>query len=161
MAVSHRLTDGTWEPIDGKTNIFDENALYEPGYVQVVYLKVENKGDRAFDFHTAVSVNGSTTATNMFGQKFWLHEHLKFGVAIADTEEEMKELVSTREKANDIATMNLQNYSTDVAALEPGENAYIALIVRMSEEVGNEANYIGDVIPKVDLGIIVKADQQK
>jgi hypothetical protein len=34
----------------------------------------------------------------VFGQKFWLHEHLKFGVAIAKTEEEMEEAVSTREK---------------------------------------------------------------
>lgn len=161
VEVSHRTDDGKWETIDGKTDIFDDEALYEPGYVQVVYLKVENKGDRAFDFHTAVSVRGSTTATNVFGQKFWLHEHLKFGIAIADSENEMEELVSTRDKAKAIATMKLQNYSTDVAALEPGETAYMALIVRMPEEVGNEANYRGDVVPKVELGIIVKADQQK
>ena len=161
VEVSHRTDDGKWETIDGKTDIFDDEALYEPGYVQVVYLKVENKGDRAFDFHTAVSVHGSTTATNVFGQKFWLHEHLKFGVAIADSESEMEELVSTREKANAIANMKLQNYSTEVAALEPGGVAYMALIVRMPEEVGNEANFRGDVVPKVELGIIVKADQQK
>ena len=161
VEVSHRTDDGKWELIDGRTDIFDDEALYEPGYVQVVYLKVENKGDRAFDFHTAVSVHGSTTATNVFGQKFWLHEHLKFGVAIADSESEMEELVSTREKANAIANMKLQNYSTEVAALEPGGVAYMALIVRMPEEVGNEANFRGDVVPKVELGIIVKADQQK
>ena len=161
VEVSHRTDDGKWELIDGRTDIFDDEALYEPGYVQVVYLKVENKGDRAFDFHTAVSVHGSTTATNVFGQKFWLHEHLKFGVAIADSESEMEELVSTREKANAIANMKLQNYSTEVAALEPGGVVYMALIVRMPEEVGNEANFRGDVVPKVELGIIVKADQQK
>ncbi len=161
LAVSHRLDDGTWEPIDGKTDIFDDEALYEPGYVQVVYLKVENKGDRAFDFYTAVSVTGSTTATNVFGQTFWLHEHLKFGVAVADSEEAMEQKVSTRAQANEIATMKLQNYDTDVAPLNPGETAYMALVVRMPEDVGNEANYQGDVIPKVELGIIVKADQQK
>ena len=44
LVVSHRLTDGKWEEVDSKTKIFDEEALYEPGYVQVVYLKVENKG---------------------------------------------------------------------------------------------------------------------
>lgn len=161
VSVSHRTDEGKWETIDGKTDIFDNNAVYEPGYVQVVYLKVENTGDRAFDFHTAVSVRGSTTATNVFGQKFWLHEHLKFGVAIASSESEMEELVSTRDKANAIADMKLQNYSTETAALEPGEVVYMALIVRMPEEVGNEANYRGDIVPKVELGIIVKADQQK
>ena len=161
LEVFHRTDEYKWESIDGKTDIFDDEALYEPGYVQVIYLKVENKGDRAFDFYTAISVRGSTTAINVFGQKFWLHEHLKFGVAIAKTEEEMEEAVSTREKANAIATMRLQNYDTDVAALDPGETAYLALVVRMPKEVGNEANYRGGDLPKVELGIIVKAEQQK
>ena len=161
LEVSHRTDDYKWETIDAKTDIFNDEALYEPGYVQVIYLKVENKGDRAFDFYTAISVKGSTTATNVFGQQFWLHEHLKFGVAIADSVEEMEDAVSTREKANAIATMKLQNYSTDVAALDPGETAYLALVVRMPEEVGNEANYREGDIPKVELGIIVKAEQQK
>lgn len=161
LAASHRLDNGTWEPIDGKTDIFDDEALYEPGYVQVVYLKVENKGDRAFDFYTAVSVTDFTVATNVFGGHFHLQEYLKFGVAIADSEEAMEDKVATCALAKEIATMKLSNYSTDVAALEPGETAYMALVVRMPEEVGNEANYRGDVIPRVDLGIIVKADQQK
>ena len=161
LEVSHRTDEYKWESIDAKTDIFDDEALYEPGYVQVVYLKVENKGDRAFDFYTAISVKGSTTANNVFGQKFWLHEHLKFGVAIAGSETEMEEAVSTREKANAIATMKLQNYSTDVAPLAPGETAYLALVVRMPQEVGNEANYREGDLPKVELGIIVKAEQQK
>ncbi|MBQ7969319.1 MAG: hypothetical protein IJ292_05815 [Clostridia bacterium] len=161
LDVSYRTANSAWNPVDSNTEIFDNEALYEPGYVQVVYLKIENKGDRAFDFHTAVSVKGFTTSTNVFGQKFCLHEHLKFGVAIADSESKMEELVSTRDKTNAIATMKLQNYATDVAALDSGETAYMALIVRMPEEVGNEANYRGDIIPKVELGIIVKADQQK
>lgn len=161
LEVSHRLDDGTWESIDGKTDIFEDNALYEPGYVQVVYLKVENKGDVAFDFHTAVSVINSSTAKNKFGQEFWLHEYLKFGIAYADSESEMEELVSTREKAVAIATMKLQNYDTDVASLEAGSTVYMALVVRMPKEIGNEANYQGTTIPKVDLGLIVKAEQQK
>jgi hypothetical protein len=31
----------------------------------------------------------------------------------------------------------------------------------MPEEVGNVANYRGDTVPEVDLGITVKADQIK
>lgn len=162
LEVSHRTKDGKWETIDGKTEVFDKEALYEPGYVQVVYLRVENLGDYAFDFHTAVSVIESKTATNALGQQFWLHEHLKFGVAPAKTEAEMDALVSTREKASAIAEMKLQSYDNlGIATLAPGEMAYLALVVRMPEEVGNEANYREDFIPKVELGIIVKAEQQK
>jgi len=160
LEVSHRLEDGTWEKVDGDTKLFDENALYEPGYVQVVYLRIDNVGEVPFDFHTAVSVTDYTVAKNVFGQQFQLQEYLRFGVAIADTEQAMDEKVETRSRANELATTKLSTYSTDVAALKPGESSYMALVVRMPQEVDNEANYRGDKIPRVDLGIIVKADQQ-
>lgn len=161
LEVSHRLTDGKWESIDGKTDIFDDEALYEPGYVQVVYLKVENKGTVPFEFSTAVNVNGCIVATNVFGQEFMLQDYLKFGVTTADSEEAMKNSVPDREKAVEIANMPLHNYATETAILEPGATKYIALVVRMPEEVGNVANYRGETIPEVDLGITVKADQIK
>ena len=159
LVVSHRLTDGKWEEVDSQTKIFDEEALYEPGYVQVVYLKVENKGDRDFKFSTAVNVNGCTVATNVFGQRFMLQDYLKFGITTADSEDAMKNSVPDRNAAVKLADMPLHNYDTETAVLEPGGVKYIALIVRMPEEVGNVANYRGDTVPKVELGITVKADQ--
>ena len=161
LVVSHQLTDGKWEEIDSKTKIFNEEALYEPGYVQVVYLKVENKGDRDFKFSTAVNVNGCTVATNVFGQRFMLQDYLKFGITTADSEDAMKNSVPDRNAAVKLADMPLHNYDTETAVLEPGGVKYIALIVRMPEEVGNVANYRGDTVPKVELGITVKADQIK
>ena len=159
LVVSHRLTDGKWEEVDSQTKIFDEEALYEPGYVQVVYLKVENKGDRDFKFSTAVNVNGCTVATNVFGQRFMLQDYLKFGITTADSEDAMKNSVPDRNAAVKLADMPLHNYDTETAVLEPGGVKYIALIVRMPEEVGNVANYRGETVPKVELGITVKADQ--
>lgn len=161
LEVSHRLTDGTWERVDSQTKVFEEDALYEPGYTQVVYLRVENKGDRALQFKTAVNVTGYTLATNVFGQFFSLQDHLKFGLAASDTEEAMKNSVPNREKAREIATSKLNNYSTAPTVLEAGKASYVALIVSMPEEVGNIANYWGEPRPKVELGIIVTADQIK
>ena len=161
LVVSHRLTDGKWEEVDSQTKIFDEEALYEPGYVQVVYLKVENKGTVPFEFYTSVNVNGCIVATNVFGQEFMLQDYLKFGVTTADSEDAIKNSVPDREKAVEIADMPLHNYDTETAVLNPGATKYIALIVRMPEEVGNVANYRGDTVPEVDLGITVKADQIK
>ena len=161
LVVSHRLTDGKWEEVDGQTKIFDEEALYEPGYVQVVYLKVENKGTIPFEFYTAVNVNGCIEATNVFGQRFMLQDYLKFGITTADSEDAMKNSVPDRNAAVKLADMPLHNYDTETAVLNPGATKYIALIVRMPEEVGNVANYRGDTIPEVDLGITVKADQIK
>ena len=161
LVVSHRLTDGKWEEVDSQTKIFDEEALYEPGYVQVVYLKVENKGTIPFEFYTAVNVNGCIEATNVFGQRFMLQDYLKFGITTADSEDAMKNSVPDRNAAVKLADMPLHNYDTETAVLNPDETKYIALIVRMPKEVGNVANYRGVTIPEVDLGITVKADQIK
>lgn len=159
LVVSHRLTDGKWEEVDSQTKIFDEEALYEPGYVQVVYLKVENKGTVPFEFYTSVNVNGCIVATNVFGQEFMLQDHLKFGITTADTEEAMKNSVPDRNAAVKLADLPLHNYDTETAVLDPGKTKYIALIVRMPEEVGNVANYRGNTVPEVELGITVKANQ--
>ena len=148
LVVSHKLDDGTYEELDGQTQVFSDEALYEPGYVQVVYLKVENRGDGAFDYKTAVNVTGYTTATNVFGNSFNLQEYLKFGLVVADTESELQAKLAERELAKEKSVMPLNDYSTDVSRLGAGEIDYMALIVRMPEEVGNEANYRLDTIPK-------------
>ncbi len=158
--VSHRLADGTWEQVDQTTKIFDDEALYEPGYVQVVYLKVENLGQMPFDVRTAVSVTDYTVATNKFGQTFHLQDHLKFGLITAATEQELFEAVATRIKAEDVATMPLSNYAANTASLSANGVSYMALIVRMPKEVDNVANYRGDVIPRVELGVIITATQK-
>lgn len=160
VVVSHRLTDGKWAEVDSQTKIFDEQALYEPGYVQVVYLKVENTGTVPFKFDTAVNVNGCIEATNVFGQPFMLQEYLKFGIITSDTEDQMKNSVPNRDAAVNIANKPLHNYyKSGSFELAPKAIKYITLIVRMPKEVDNIANYRGDDIPKVELGITVKADQ--
>ena len=165
LEVSHRTEDGSWEKVEQGTKIFDDEALYEPGYVQVVYLKIENKGTVPFDFKTAVSVTDYTLATNVFGQSFQLQDYLKFGLTIADTEAELYELVATRDLAKEVANMPLNHYYeddyiTDQMELGAHETVYMALIVRMPENVTNVANYRGDVIPRVELGVIVSATQK-
>ena len=159
LEVSHRLENGDWEIVDEKTQIFNEEALYEPGYVQTVFLKVENKGTVPFNFFTSVNVNGCNVATNVFGQQFMLQDYLKFGITISGTEGEMDASVSDRDAAVSVSHMPLHNYATETAVLAAKGEVYIALVVRMPEEVGNAANYRGETQPKVELGITVKADQ--
>lgn len=165
LEVSHRLEDGTWEKVEQGTKLFDDEALYEPGYVQVVYLRIENKGEVPFDWKTAVTVTDYTEPTNIFGQKFHLQDYLKFGLATAETEEKLFELVATRDLAEEVANMPLNHYyendyTTDASELGAQEMTYLALIVRMPEDVTNIANYRGDTIPRVELGVIVSATQK-
>ncbi len=150
-----------YEEIVADTTIFNEKALYEPGYTQVVYLRVENNGSVPFDFKTAVSVTDYTLATNVYGVKFNLQDYLMFGVVTAENEAQLLAKVGNRENAKTFATEPLSNYSTEIAELSENGEAYIAIVVYMPEAAANEANYRGDDKPKVELGVIVEATQKR
>lgn len=162
MLVSYKNEAGVYEKVEMDTVVFNEDALYEPGYVQVVYFEVKNKGDMAFDYKTAVTVNSYVPAVNVFGNVFNLQDYLQFGVVMADTEAELNSIIGTRDDAelNALLDMPINTYSTDIDTLEPGETAYMAVIVRMPKEVGNVANFRGDTPPEVHLGIIFNASQK-
>ncbi len=166
LEVSHRLENGTWEVIEQDTKVFDDEALYEPGYAQIVYLKIENKGTVPFNYKTAVTVSDYTLATNVFGQSFQLYDYLKFGLTTAATEEELYKLAATRDLAKEVANMPLNHYYendfiTQQSELGAGKTIYMALVVRMPEEVGNAANYRESDIPRVELGVIFTATQKQ
>ena len=159
LVVSYKTENGTYKEITSDTAIFDDDAIYEPGYTQVVYLKIENKGTVDFRYSTAVSVTNYTTAVNVFGKEFLLQDYLRFGLVAADTEKELMDTLKTRGLAKEKAVMYLNNYAAEKAVLGAGKEAYMALIVRMPEEVDNHANYRGSVVPRVELGVIIKANQ--
>lgn len=160
--------DDMWKEIQANTKIFDENTIYEPGYVQVVYLMIENKGDRPFDFKTTVTPENYVAATNVYGEEFELQDYLRFGLDFDVSATALEERTNTRDEAKAIATENLgvyfsnnSDYTTGESELGAGSTAYAALVVAMPETVGNEANYRGDDVPEVHLKIIVSASQQQ
>lgn len=158
LKVEH-LDDGDWETVTSETKIFNEDDLFEPGYVQVQYLRVKNEGTVPFRFQTAVIINDCVFATNVYGDVLKLADYLKFGLSYFDSEQEMADALINREAASKLANDRLDAYSPDTRELGAGETSYLALIVRMPEEVGNEANYRGNIVPYVELGITVRADQ--
>ena len=165
LVVSHKLEDGTYEEIESNTKVFDEEALYEPGYVQVVYLRVENKGDVPFEYKLSVDVNDVIVAQSVLGNDIYLPNYLKYGVLFGADEasltRETVKVIAENEFPGETMNFPLNVYSEkDNVVLQPGSERYIALIVRMPEEVGNAANYRGVIVPRVDLGITVKASQE-
>jgi hypothetical protein len=151
----------SYQEIETDTKIFNEEALYEPGYVQVVYLKVENNGSMPFNFKTAVSVTDYTPAINVYGVSFNLQDYLKFGVVTAETETALTEKLKTRDLAKSVAVNPLNNYSTEEIEISAQGEHYVAIVVYMPEGVSNEANYRGNDIPKVELGVIASAMQKQ
>lgn len=144
-----------WKSVEGES-LFDENALWEPGYTQIVYLKVRNAGTLALKYKLAVNVVGEITGINEKKEVIKLSEHLVFGKAESDT----MTTYATREDAWKAvgSTQGLNDYAKD-SELAVGAEEYVALVVYMPTTVGNEANYRGDTIPAIELGINLVATQ--
>jgi len=154
-----------WMPMTEKSKVFNENALYEPGFTQVVWLKIENKGNVDFNYKVAVDVNSYTTSVNRYGAEFCLPPYLRFGVLFGSSEIELeRQLAQVRADKNmgDYMTKPLNTYSKvdGDAVVRANQTRYAAVVVYMPETVGNEANYQkGYEAPQVDLGMTVFAQQ--
>ena len=175
LEVYYKVTNAQgaseWVKMDEKTKVFDEEALYEPGYTQVVYLKIVNEGDVEFDYKLSVNMNDFVPGVNEAGQPIYLPNYLKFGAVIAESEETLSREVA---KATAIEYLDdgdepttemlpLNTYSSiGQLEIEPDDEKvdYAALILYMPEEIGNEANYRGRDIPTVELGVTVFASQR-
>ena len=162
LAVSYRndlMTD--YEPMDTETNVFRDDAIYEPGYTQVVFLKIENQGQMAFDHKLSVDCRSYEDGTNRYGGTIHLPKYLRFGVVFAGTEPELERRTAQALADLDMCdSLHLNQYTKiDGAPVPAGGTRYAALIVYMPENVGNEANYRGAKVPTVVLGLTVFAQQ--
>ncbi len=150
--------------LQGTTKAFNDQARYEPGYTQVVYLQIENRGDIDFQYKVAVTVDKVVTGKNQWGEDIYLPNYLRYGIVFGKTEAEVQTLVADRIAARAHAPHDWQTLGTwsEVSPylFAAGEDAhYAALVVYMPEEVDNEANYRGVTEPRVELGITVFAQQ--
>ncbi len=154
----------SYTPLQGATEVFYDEALYEPGYTQVVYLKIDNTGDRAFQYKVAVTVEDSQKGKNAWGEDIYLPNYLRYGVVFGQSEAEVQQLVKDRLSARDHAPNEWDSLGTwselSPYTYDAGDDPhYAALIVYMPEEVGNAANYRGFAVPQVMLGIRFFAQQ--
>ena len=167
LQVSYKndlMTD--YDVLDSDKAVFNDQALYEPNYTQVVHLKVENTGTMDFDYKLSVQDYDYTDSINVYGTNLHLPDYLKFGVVFADSEAQLErdvaQTLAAEDKGSVIAEFQkLNNYSrTDEVTVKPGQTRYVAVIIYMPREVGNEANYRkGEMPPQVQLGLTVYAQQ--
>ena len=143
-----------WDTVQGKDEIFDPEALWEPGRVEVVYLEISNVGSLALKYQLGVNVVDEVIGTNVLGGDLKLSDHLVFKVIEID---EADVGTYTRETAMAAAgtEKGLADYNGATTALEVGGKDYVALIVYMPTSVGNEANHNGTAEgePSITLGI--------
>ena len=149
-----------WKPVSGATEIFDPAALWEPGYTEVVYLRISNLGSLALKYQLSINVVNEVSSVNVEGESFNLSDYIYYG---AGQSEEFSQINSRDEALARVAspTRIKNGYKTPNTPLAEGECAYITLVVYMPTTVGNEANYRqGAIPPSIELGINLVATQQ-
>lgn len=163
LDVQYRNSEMTsYAPIKTDTNVFLDGALYEPGYTQVVYLKIRNNGDINMKYKLSIDARSVITATSVLGNEIYLPNYLRYGVVFSDSETMLDREIAKSSAGRDMAELKLNAFSQyDDVIVAPGQERYIALIVYMPTSVGNAANYRGDTAPAVDLGLTVYAEQVK
>ena len=145
-----------WKTVEDATDLFKKDALWEPGHAEVVYLRMRNAGTLALKYKFGMNIVSETDATNVNGDKFKLSQYLQYGVV-----ESQNEAFANRDEAIKAVQnpTSLADYSKEGTMLAKAEPQYLALVVYMPETVGNEANYRGDVVPTIDLGLNLLATQ--
>ena len=170
-----------WAPVDENTKLFDDNALYEPGFTQIVYLKAVNEGSLALKFQMATNIYAETAGVNVDGDKFMLSDYLKAGaVTTGNFPEAWMQYMPDLTKREDVkkwATGSLGETLQFKSGTSPAGNIYahehilypadsgetqtellMADAIYMPEEVGNEANHNGTA-PSIELGLNLIATQ--
>ena len=132
----------TWKEATEQTKLFDDNALREPGYTQVVYLKVVNAGNLALKYETGFSKDyTSNRGKNVNGDWYRVDNYLKIGTAETTTKFANREAVWSAIAANERTLAKDVMLTDGWITLNPGqESSPFAVAIYMPTSVGNEAN---------------------
>ena len=151
-----------WLDAEDSKDLFDENALWEPGYTQIVYLKVKNNGNLALTYAMQITPVHETVGVNVDGEEFKLSDYIKFGWTTFTVNGDGTPVALDREAAQTGVGGGAQLGKTlhrQVAEpMEAGAEELVALVAWMPEDVGNEANY-STVQPTIELSLKVLATQ--
>ena len=151
--------DGTnWTTVDENTNMFKEDALWEPGYTEVVYLRVSNVGSLALKYQFGINVADKVIGKTADDKDIDLSDFIEFGVV--ETEAIFADRAAARVAVDGNTALISAGYSSAEGHLIAGDKSNIlALVVYMPETVDNAANYAGDNQPSINLGINLVATQ--
>jgi len=151
-----------WLTAENSKDLFDENALWEPGYTQIVYLKVKNNGNLALTYAMQITPVHETVGVNVDGEEFKLSDYIKFGWTTFTADENGAPVALDREEAQDIvgggAQLGKTLHRQAEQPMEAGAEELVALAAWMPENVGNEANY-STVQPTIELSLKILATQ--
>ena len=160
MEYKNNTTGGEFKPVDTDKKVFNEEALWEPGHVEYVVLKIRNAGNLALKYKLGINIAGETGSTNVDGNAFNLSDYIKFAV-IGGESANLTNRDALVAEAGEGAVLSTGYTKEDHLLAGTTDNEkVVTLVVWMPTTVGNEANHKTDVAaPSIDLGIKVDATQ--
>lgn len=132
----------SWKEATEKTQLFDDDALWEPGHTEVVYLKVVNSGSLAFKFETDFASDyNSSKGKSVLGNYYYIGDYIKVGSTYTNvsfmTREDAIASIADNEKDLKKGVQITEGWTT----LKAGEETDpLAIVIYMPTTVGNEAN---------------------
>ena len=168
VELEYRDAEGKWVPVTEASNLFEENALWEPGHTEIIYLKISNLGQLALKYQFGVNIVQELGSVNVAGEAFRLSDHIQFGIVSSNQE---IPVYASREAARSALTQTQAinaGFSSEGKLYSVGNvpeggctEQYVTLVAYMPEDVGNAANYrTGENPPSITLGIAVVASQE-
>lgn len=178
-----------WYEVKEDTKLFNENALYEPGYTELVFLRIKNAGNLALKYKVALSVVDTVIGESVLGNKIYLSEYMQVGTlvqneissSLGDLNMFEYMLAAYKNRSQALAAVSAVNGSSTgllnlrdkddanllhLAAVEsqllPGdENALIMpVVLHMPTYVDNQANHVpGTAAPQMEIGLHIVATQ--
>ena len=152
----------TWLTAENSEDLFDKNALWEPGYTQIIYLRVANNGNLALTYAMQITPVHETVGVNVDGEEFKLSDYIKFGWTTFTANEDGTPVALDREAAQtgvgDGAQLGTTLHRQAEQPLKASAEELVALVAWMPGDVGNEANY-STVQPTIELSLKVLATQ--
>ena len=132
-----------WTKATANTPLFDEDALWEPGYTQVVYLKVINAGDLALKYELTTNSYDMERGKNADGKFFYIDKFLKIGTAETESAFENRTAAIASIADSEKSMGKELRISDGWKVLNAGaESKPFAVVMYMPTTVGNEGNNV-------------------
>ena len=159
VKLEYKNSDTTgFTKADENTKVFKEGALWEPGHVEYVVLKVSNAGSLALKYKLGINIANEVGSINVYNNAFKLSDYIRFAVLDGDKTEGSVDRDALVAAATDSKLIK-EGYTAE-DNMAAGANKVVTLVVWMPTTVGNEANHKTEVTaPSIDLGISVVATQ--
>ena len=159
-------TDDGFASVTKETEVFDAEALWEPGHVEYVVLKISNAGNLALKYKLGINIADEKGSTNVFDKPFKLSDYIRFAVINGDQSDLGRDALVAEAGAGTVLNAGYTDEDHLVPVgketSEDVSSKTVTLVVWMPKSVGNEANYKvaeGITAPSIDLGINVVATQ--